>query len=453
MRILHFSLGPSPLRSGGLVRYVEDVSTGQAQCGHSVMVLFPGFSSIQLNRRATIQHYSFDNDVKYVSIQNGAPLPLLHGIKDPRRIEELTNRLDYRTVEEFFGDEVPDVFHIHTLMSLPLSLVKFFAAKGTRIVYTSHDYYGLCMKVNLIDAAKRSCSGPAPIKCEQCNVSSKSFLYLWVRNSKFVLSLKRPLARLGGWISRKSSPISAPLEKGSFVSKNALSYSSLLRYHREVFSFVNVFHFNSTLTKDFYLSLLGSVPLSKVLPVVHKGIYDRRSVRSAKKHVRLGFIGSFDAYKGFPLLKNALEQIMVEGFNNWTLDAWGNFGNIPSGVESRIKYRGRYNGGDLNYVFSEMDLLIVPSWRETFSLVTLEALSFGVPVMVSKNVGAKDLLPDSFKEFVFEVRVDDLVDKIRKVLSNTDALESFNDWIFHAKLPLDFSAHLLELQKVYQMKS
>ena len=41
--------------------------------------------------------------------------------------------------------------------------------------------------------------------------------------------------------------------------------------------------------------------------------------------------------------------------------------------------------------FKQMDLLIVPSiWKETFSLITLEALSYGIPVLISNNVGAKD---------------------------------------------------------------
>ena len=35
-------------------------------------------------------------------------------------------------------------------------------------------------------------------------------------------------------------------------------------------------------------------------------------------------------------------------------------------------------------------------WYETFGLVVLEALSYGVPVIVTQNVGAKDLLQGEF---------------------------------------------------------
>ena len=39
------------------------------------------------------------------------------------------------------------------------------------------------------------------------------------------------------------------------------------------------------------------------------------------------------------------------------------------------------------------DLLVAPSiWYETFGFTVLEALSYGVPVIVSDHVGAKDIV-------------------------------------------------------------
>ena len=47
----------------------------------------------------------------------------------------------------------------------------------------------------------------------------------------------------------------------------------------------------------------------------------------------------------------------------------------------------------MQHVFDQIDLLVVPSiWQETFGFVVLEALSYGVPVVISENVGAKDIL-------------------------------------------------------------
>lgn len=66
---------------------------------------------------------------------------------------------------------------------------------------------------------------------------------------------------------------------------------------------------------------------------------------------------------------------------------------------SYISQRGRFSKMDLDKVYSGIDILIVPSkWKESFGLVVLEALSYGVTVFASQNIGAKDLLQ---KEYIF----------------------------------------------------
>ena len=52
-----------------------------------------------------------------------------------------------------------------------------------------------------------------------------------------------------------------------------------------------------------------------------------------------------------------------------------------------------YKYGDLKKIFEETDVLVAPSLcYETFGFTVLEALSFGTPVIVTKNVGAKDIV-------------------------------------------------------------
>ena len=49
----------------------------------------------------------------------------------------------------------------------------------------------------------------------------------------------------------------------------------------------------------------------------------------------------------------------------------------------------------LEKIFDETDVLVAPSiWYETFGFTVLEALSYGVPVIISGNVGAKDILEE-----------------------------------------------------------
>ena len=48
---------------------------------------------------------------------------------------------------------------------------------------------------------------------------------------------------------------------------------------------------------------------------------------------------------------------------------------------------------ELDKIMSEADVVVAPSiWYETFGFTVLEALSYGVPVIVSNHVGAKDII-------------------------------------------------------------
>lgn len=49
---------------------------------------------------------------------------------------------------------------------------------------------------------------------------------------------------------------------------------------------------------------------------------------------------------------------------------------------------------DINDFYSEADILCLPSIDEGFGMVVLEAMSNGVPSIISKNVGASDLISD-----------------------------------------------------------
>ena len=52
--------------------------------------------------------------------------------------------------------------------------------------------------------------------------------------------------------------------------------------------------------------------------------------------------------------------------------------------------------------YNETDIFILPSRHDSFGLVVPEALSAGCPVIVSDNVGAKDLIINKENGFIFK---------------------------------------------------
>lgn len=83
-----------------------------------------------------------------------------------------------------------------------------------------------------------------------------------------------------------------------------------------------------------------------------------------------------------------------------------------------MKPHNRYSYMDLEKIFDETDLVIVPSiWRETFGYAVLEALSYGVPVLISGNVGAKDILVQGAGIVIKDLTVKNLYHALRNITS------------------------------------
>ena len=90
----------------------------------------------------------------------------------------------------------PDVLHIHTLMGLPKRYLEIAHDKGIRIIYTSHDYFGLCPRVNLTDNQGDVCKICNEENCTTCNKQAKPVWFLKVRNLKCLVPLKSIARRL-----------------------------------------------------------------------------------------------------------------------------------------------------------------------------------------------------------------------------------------------------------------
>lgn len=224
-------------------------------------------------------------------------------------------------------------------------------------------------------------------------------------------------------------------------------YQKLLDYYKKCFSLVDCFHYNSETSKEVFMQYL---PTSKgqVVSITHGGIEDHR-IRKVYGHdvLHIGFIGNSTPYKGLPLLISVLQDIgMIE---SWDLSVWG--GGVGTHPSLPVYYKGKFDSSTIADVYSAMDVLIVPSiWKETFSLVTLEALSYGVPVIVSDNVGAQDIVKLYNPKFVYHSE-DELKSLICEILSDKNLLAEFNDKLLSSKWKYSMEEHAKEvIDKIYK---
>ena len=189
MNILHYSLGIQPYRSGGLAIYTKDLLSAQKKRGHTVTLLYPG----SINWRYPKTQIKADNPINGINVyelKNPLPVPLLHGIKTPVDFSNSKN-IDTADFIYFLDTVSPDIIHIHTLMGLPLEFIDTAKQKNIKLVFTTHDYFGLCPKVNFIDSQGRFCENPCGLRCHSCNIKSPSTLFLRLRNFKCLIKVKK----------------------------------------------------------------------------------------------------------------------------------------------------------------------------------------------------------------------------------------------------------------------
>lgn len=446
MRILHFSLGLPPNRSGGLTKYATDLMISQTASGNQVYLLYPGEYTFWRTPKMKIVKDSLFNGVLVYKIENPLIVPLRHGVRYPTAITNPKYHFTSNDLDLFYHQIRPDIIHVHTLMGLPQELLLFLKDKGVKILFTTHDYYGLCLKVNFINQMGLCCDFPGKEKCAICNQNSPGNLFLRLRNSDYLLQNKKRLAGNARRLEVSKTNFHNQLIP---IPKKVDEYGHLIEYYRHLFDQIDFFHFNSNVTKEGYEKHLTPIK-SAVLPISHANISDNRKRRSIEKdHVRIGYIGSRAAYKGYPLLKDILCVLNTKGISNWTLQVWGGAVGKDT-LCDRINYKGEFTAAEMDGVFNQLDLLIVPSiWKETFSLITLEALSFGIPVLVSENVGAKDIVETYDPYFIFSPSKEELQFKLEVILSNTSRIEEYNKKICLGKFEYSLDDHGQKLQELY----
>lgn len=442
LKILHYSLGFPPYRTGGLTKYSIDLMEEEYNQGHQILLLWPGQIK-SYNENPVIKKRKSQNNIQSFEIINPLPVSLMGGIKE---FDAYMKPCDKSTYYEFLKSQKPDIIHLHTLMGLHVEFLQAARDLNIKVVFTTHDYFGLCPKVTFLYKNKicfelLNSNDCQCLNCEECNKNALSLnkikllqspIYRLVKNTKIVKK------------SRRKFNSNTQANEFEYFEENALStdqvenYKKLRMYYFNMFEKIDKFHFNSTNTENIYKKFLN-IKNSSVISITHSDIKDNIVEKSFKDILKITYLGQVSEYKGFFLLKEVLDEIYLEGYHNFSL----NISSIPPEVEPYMNVIGDYSYDDLNQIFKKTDLLIVPSLcKETFSFVTLEALSYGVPVLISDNVGAKDIVEDNKSGFIINMNKNELKQSILKLYESREILINMNRYIIENYRPLLIEEHV-----------
>jgi len=163
------------------------------------------------------------------------------------------------------------------------------------------------------------------------------------------------------------------------------------------------------------------------------------------------FVGNLLPLKRFDLIIQALVKINNDNLSVTVVGGGYDINKYKKiakdfGVADKIQFVGYCNDKEkLSEYYASTQCLVVPSdCEESFSLVTVEALACGCPVVVSDIPGVCGRIRDGETGFIFKSgSVEDLAEKIKKILlmssedrhsmkekCRTEALEKY-DWKIH----------------------
>lgn len=444
MKILHYSLGLPPYRSGGLTKYSVDLMQEQINQGNEVTLLWPGEIK-NFQEETKIRKKRKSKNITNYEIVNPLPIPLLNGIKDYfNYTRNLKNKLLYK---EFLMDIRPEIIHVHTLMGLHEEFFKSANELKIPIVFTSHDYFGLCPKVNFINNDRICKENEGFIKCKECNKDALTLRKVKILQSPIYRILKKSqvIKKIGININKIYRR-----QKKNKVNKNTISesdnccnYNKLFEYYESMFKRIDYFHFNSYLAKDIYNEKIKINAKQKVVTITHKEIKDNRIEKNFNGKLKISYLGNTKSYKGFNLLIQSLDNINYDDFE---LNVYGN-------IDVDRKYINRYSEykyNDLKEIFFNTDLLIIPSiWNETFGFIALEGKSYGVPTIITTCVGAKDIFINEYDGLIVEPKIKDLSEIINRCICDRKILYKINKNIMNEKFTYYFENHVKEINILY----
>lgn len=392
MRILHYALGFPPYRSGGLTKLCVDLMVQQAKEGHIVAMLWPGQMGF-INKNTTIKKHENeklnDQSVQNFEIINPLPMSFDEGIIDIIAFTKDTGKDAY---EKLLEEVRPDVVHVHTLMGLHRSFLKAAKDKNIRLVFTAHDFFPICPKVTIFRHGSVCRSVQNCEECGVCNTTALSLNKIRILQSSFYRELKDSLlVKKLRKQHRDSYLCESTADDSAEAVGTASDYKNLRNYYYSLLKIMDMIHYNSSVTKKGYEAVF-ELPNSCIVSITHTDIVDNRKRKSfSNSKLRIRYLGPQGGGKGFFLLKMALDELWSKQ-RNFCLDI--HF--TPAEMSPYIKVHDRYSYADLEKIFDETDILVAPSiWYETFGFTVLEALSYGVPVVISGNVGAKDILVEN----------------------------------------------------------
>ena len=423
MKILQVVHGFPPENSAGTEVYTYGLSKALSR-DHEVFVFY---RVSDFTKREYEVSYREEEGLKLFSINNT--------FRDYDSFES-TYKDDRLAVE--FGkilDRIkPDIVHVQHLLYLSVKMIGEAKNRGLPVVFTLNDYWLLCPQGQLLKGNRVVCDGTEGSDCVPCVLYQlgirKNVSYFYTTIRKF----------MPGWFFQAVKNLYLLYAKIFFLRSTHYrkSFSERTEYMKAFCGKIDLFLAPSEFLRKRFVAFGIPETRIRLSPYGFDVQRIKPSAKSPSKLIRFGFIGNLMPAKGAHVLIEAfcgIEETRAElkiygkvfSYKSALGDYAGQIKKRAQGCKN-IKFKGGFVNADVQNIFREIDVLVVPSiWYENAPLVIQEAFLSRTPVIASRIGGIPELVRDGENGFLFEAGDPaDLKTKLKWVIETPQVLNKFH---------------------------
>ncbi|MBO9427794.1 glycosyltransferase [Labrenzia sp. R4_1] len=284
--------------------------------------------------------------------------------------------------------------HFHHIMGLSESVRALPNILGAEYIYSAHDYYPICPRVNFVDDTETYCGEPAIEICNGCLKLNGPHEHLTRFETDIEIKDVSEFRKQNSRFMRDASAVICPSED---TEKRYRKYfkktATIVRYHEETELSAKNYVPAPLLPDEINVLVIGAIG-------VHKG--SRAILKCAKyalkvgKNINFNIVGYTDIDETLQILPN----VSVSGRYNED-ELFGKISNIP------------------------VDIVFIPScWPETYCYTLSAALKLGRPVLVFNTGAQKEriskLVDDGFCGAIsLESKPPEIIEEILRLARNS----------------------------------
>lgn len=396
MRVLYALHQFFPRHITGTETYTYGLAKAMQRRGHEVAVLCYEHSHFEGIPSQGIRNDQYDG------------IPVRRFCYDPKLSPnpvyyEYYNPLIGEWARAYFSEFKPDIVHFTHCAFITSAPIEAARILQIPTILTLTDFWFICPRMQMLRENEELCEGPKKdTDCLQCYFPSLLASYQkYIRS--FPPTTQKALFHVA-FFMKAIIALNRSIHYGAL--KAALHRTPFLR---KMLEGVTTIIAPSRFLQEMYRKHdMGTAQL-KYLPFGLDTSTITKQPKIPSEMLRIAFIGTLAQHKGCHLLIETFRKI-ESGILR--LFIYGNTEQFPDYTaklkqriahDKRIQLMGTFPPENLGKVFSEIDILVVPSlWYENTPLIVFSALATQTPVIATNMGGLKELIEPEVNGLLFE---------------------------------------------------